>query len=194
MTGEEKMPSQAEHALHRFDAAGEAAALRYVIDHATPVPYRRGTSFLLPDGSTVARLREKRGYEFSWPGGQATRNEQSKTLFPWPDSNAVIHSMMQAIEKRITPEGQELPSRGDDPFVSPEEALSICPELEERAESEIAAMEPPEDLWETMDELAQRTAGNLERTITKESLTKLERLSAIRRAECRLARQTRRPA
>lgn len=157
------MTSQTQRALQIFDTEGEAAALRHLIDRSDCIIYRHQgrRRFTLPDGSTVSRDRAARTYTFAWPDGRQERTEQPPALFTSPDAESVLHCMLLDIETRATPHGAELPSRGDAPLVTIQEAEAVCPQLRHLLKLEMDCLDPPDDFWEAMDDQVQLMARQL---------------------------------
>lgn len=158
------MTSQAEQTLNLFDANGETAALRRLLDLASSPP--PSFQLELPDGSAVSRNPETGSYTFHWNGIAKFRRQHSPVIFNWPDGGAVLNCMLLDFEKEATPEGHQWPSRGDDPLITVEEAEDICPELHHLLKLELDILDPPDSLWEDLDNqvqlMAQQLADRLE--------------------------------
>ena len=170
------MTSQAEAALREFDSRGETAALRRIIEL-----FQESPGLILPDGSAVACDPATGVYRFIRPEGPESRRPNPPAIFVWPDAETVVESMLLQLETQATPEGLELPSRGDDPNLTFEEAGALCPRLPEYLQLEIDCCDPPDSLWESLDDQTQTMAEQLAQRLTPQERDRLTTVLLERR-------------
>ena len=180
------MTTIAQQTLLLFDTRGETAALRHILDQPQFLSRRqeRERRFILNDGSTVSRNPETGAYTFSWPEGQERRLEQRQenpaVIFTYPSAHTVLHTMLLDIETQATPHGYEPPSRGDDPLITIKEAEAVCHGLPALLKAELDRFDPPDQLWEDLDNQVQIIAHHLAGSIEPDQLNRLTALAGER--------------
>lgn len=197
----ETQPSKAQQALHIYDTEGEAAMLAFAAKHQLPADgENQGQAFqgimILSDRSAIQARTHR--YRFMWDANQEgwpkadseTRGRTAGTsampapqpapqpIFEWPNTHSIIHEAMKIIERELRPDAGE----GDDPLITPEEAIRAIPELYAQARQEAVNASPGGHLLQDLDRMNDSAAGGLLENLDRHSLAVL-RMMLRRKAE-----------
>jgi len=193
--------SRARQALHIYDTEGEEAMLAFAAANQLPAdgenqnPAFQGI-MVLSDRSAIHVGAYR--YRFMWAASRdgrprsasETRGRTAGTsampvpqpapqpVCEWPNTHSIINEAMKLIERELRPDAEP----GDDPLISPEEAIQAIPELYAQARQEAINVRPGDSLLQDLDQINADAGGDLLENLDRHSLEAL-RIMLRRKAE-----------